>query len=273
MSYCPCLVLVLVLGLVEVSGSPPGSTTVFVAHQRDPQGVKYSCFRAPALRQTPNGTLIAFAEAGRPNAAVNDDCDAGNVHIVLRRSKDEGKTWSKILSVTQHEDGHYTGGASPIVDQHTGSIHLQYDRDNNEAFYVRSDDEGLTWTVPLNLSSMIIPQNGTTWYAPGPSGGLQSANGTLITATETCSGSECIVTAIRSTDGGASWGVSEPLPLVGQEPSIASRPDGRIIALTRSSTADVFNLAVSVDAGARTWKAMAPPALPNLTRIPDCSVS
>jgi sialidase-1 len=107
--------------------------------------VKYTCFRGPSLKKTKAGTLLAFASAGRKVSSSNSDCDSGDVHVVLKRSLDQGKSWGKILTVTEHEDGHYSGGSSPIIDEENGIIHLQYDRDNKQAMYTNSSDDGLTW--------------------------------------------------------------------------------------------------------------------------------
>ena len=66
----------------------------------------YYCFRIPALLFTASGTLLAFAEGRRGSCA-----DHGDVHIVLKRSSDSGRTWSN-LTVVHREDGHTIGEAS-----------------------------------------------------------------------------------------------------------------------------------------------------------------
>ena len=50
---------------------------------------EYACYRIPAIINTSNGTLLAFAEGRKL------DCgDFGKVDILLRRSNDGGKNWS-----------------------------------------------------------------------------------------------------------------------------------------------------------------------------------
>ena len=53
----------------------------------------YYCFRIPSLLVLPSGTLLAFAEGRadgcRPDVNVNRP-------IVVRASRDEGKTWGPI---------------------------------------------------------------------------------------------------------------------------------------------------------------------------------
>ena len=53
----------------------------------------YSTFRIPALLTTTNGTILAFAE-GRKHGSS----DTGDIDLVLKRSEDNGRTWSKIYA-------------------------------------------------------------------------------------------------------------------------------------------------------------------------------
>ena len=68
----------------------------------------YECFRIPSLLFTSKGTLLAFAE-GR--GLHSKSCaDRGDVHIVLKRSTDNGKSWSSLTVVhmeTNHTIGDY----------------------------------------------------------------------------------------------------------------------------------------------------------------------
>jgi sialidase-1 len=49
----------------------------------------YDNFRIPALIVTQKGTVLAFAE-GRAG-----DGDSGNIDLLIKRSTDNGKTWSE----------------------------------------------------------------------------------------------------------------------------------------------------------------------------------
>ena len=66
----------------------------------------YECFRIPSLLFTSRGSLLAFAE-GR--GLHSKSCaDHGDVHIVLKRSADNGNTWSD-LTVVHMEPNHTIG--------------------------------------------------------------------------------------------------------------------------------------------------------------------
>ena len=70
----------------------------------------YKCFRIPAILTASNGDLLAFAE-GR----VKGCNDYGDVEIVLRRSKDNGQTWS-ALEVVADNGPLQAGNPAPVVD-------------------------------------------------------------------------------------------------------------------------------------------------------------
>ncbi len=70
----------------------------------------YKSFRIPAIVKAKNGDLLAFCE-GR----INGGSDFGNIKIVLKRSNDEGKTWSALQIVASNENLH-AGNSAPVVD-------------------------------------------------------------------------------------------------------------------------------------------------------------
>ena len=78
----------------------------------------YGCFRIPAIVSTTQGTLLAFAEGRKNNCG-----DAGDIDLVLKRSLDGGKTWSR-LSVVWNDAENTCGNPVPVVDQRTGKIIL-----------------------------------------------------------------------------------------------------------------------------------------------------
>ncbi|MGW7254442.1 exo-alpha-sialidase [Streptomyces sp. NPDC054834] len=219
----------------------------------------YACFRIPAIVRTAKGTLLAFAEGRVLNCG-----DAADIDIVVKRSADGGRTWSPLRVVTEGA-GDTHGNPAPIVDRATGRVllaetyntgrtdsgscqvpcdrtpHLQY-----------SDDDGLTWSEPRDLSPEILPPDWNSWYATGPVHGIQLTRGrhagrlVFGVNTETWNGSR--VTAnhaalIVSDDDGDHWraGATDTWPIAAdgtfrQKPSeltLTERADGSVLVSGR----------------------------------------
>ncbi|MFF4561138.1 exo-alpha-sialidase [Streptomyces sp. NPDC001435] len=219
----------------------------------------YACFRIPAVVQTTDGTLLAFAEGRVLNCG-----DAADIDIVVKRSTDGGRTWGP-LRVVNEGAGDTHGNPAPIVDRETGRILLAetYNTGRTDAASCSvpcdrtphlqySDDDGLTWSKPRDLSPEILPADWNSWYATGPVHGLQLTRGkdagrlVFGVNTETWDGSR--VTAnhgalIVSDDGGDHWriGATDTWPIAEdrtfrQKPSeltLTERVDGSLLVSGR----------------------------------------
>ncbi|WP_328937180.1 exo-alpha-sialidase [Streptomyces tauricus] len=242
-------------------GAAPGKAAAFEQQVlfKASQDPGYACFRIPAVVKTTKGTLLAFAE-GR----VNDCSDAGDIDLVLKRSTDGGRTWGP-LQIINEGAGDTHGNPAPMVDRRTGRIVLAetYNTGRTDGgncavpcdrtpHMQHSDDDGLTWSEPRDLSDEILPAHWNSWYATGPVHGIQLSRGKhagrLVFAvnTETWDGSQ--VTAnhaalIVSDDGGDHWriGATDSWPIAQdgtfrQKPSemtVTERADGTILVSGR----------------------------------------
>lgn len=126
----------------------------------------YKSFRIPAIVRSPNGELLAFAE-GR----VGGSGDFGDIDIVLKRSRDNGKTWSAIEVVADY-DKLQAGNPAPVVDLTDpefpkGKLFLFYNTGNNhegevrkgnglrEVWFKTSVDSGISWSAPVNITTQV----------------------------------------------------------------------------------------------------------------------
>jgi len=126
----------------------------------------YNCYRIPAIITAKNGDLLAFAE-GR----VLGCNDFGNVDIVLKRSTDQGKTWSAIQVVADNGTMQ-SGNPAPVLDRYDarftdGRIFLFYNngiasehatRMGNglrTVLYKTSIDHGITWSESTDITSSV----------------------------------------------------------------------------------------------------------------------
>ncbi|QRP50120.1 sialidase family protein [Amycolatopsis sp. FDAARGOS 1241] len=97
-------------GLAALPAAPASAdvASAFV-FQANTEG--YDCFRIPAVVKAHDGELLAFAEGRK----TGPDClDAGDVDVVLKRSQDNGKTWSAPV-IAVHGCGDTKDNAVPIV--------------------------------------------------------------------------------------------------------------------------------------------------------------
>jgi len=230
----------------------------------------YACFRIPAIIQSGNGTLLAFAEARKKGCS-----DTGDIDIVLRRSSDNGKTWGTLQMVWDAGDD-VAGNPAPVFDAATGTIWLlttwnlgsdeesqiiaQTSRDTRRIFVLRSDDQGATWSKPNDITADVkLPA--WTWYATGPVHGIQLQNGShkgrmMIPCDHIEAGTKKYYShVIWSDDHGKSWqlGGSTPQDQV-NECTVAELPDGRLMLNMRNYDRKMKNRQVSISGdGGKTW--------------------
>ena len=80
----------------------------------------YDCFRIPALVFTGRGTVLAFAEGrGKRTRSCSDH---GDVHIVVKRSSDNGTSWSNLSVVYEEYPKHTIGNPAPVVEKQSGKV-------------------------------------------------------------------------------------------------------------------------------------------------------
>ncbi|MEU9448047.1 sialidase family protein [Streptomyces sp. NPDC048277] len=150
----------------------------------------YASFRIPAVVVSRTGTVLAFCE-GR----VNSSADYGHIDIVLKRSGDGGRTWGP-LQVAAGNGTDLAGNPAPVVLD-TGRILLVHvrsaasatedailrgrvsDADGRRVWVQHSDDDGVTWSVPKEITKSV-KRDGWRWYATTPGHGLQLRSGRVV---------------------------------------------------------------------------------------------
>ena len=71
----------------------------------------YSNYRIPSIITAADGTLLAFCEARKDHRG-----DSGNIDLILKRSTDNGATWSSP-QVVWDAGPDTAGNPCPVVDQ------------------------------------------------------------------------------------------------------------------------------------------------------------
>ncbi|WP_117884379.1 sialidase family protein [Aureibaculum luteum] len=146
----------------------------------------YKCFRIPAIVTTNEGTLLAFAEGRKKGCS-----DTGNIDLVMKRSEDNGQTWSNLMVIWDDGDN-VCGNPAPVVDKITGAVHLlstwnlgedhEFEiiagksKDSRRIYTLTSTDDGKSWSTPKEITTSVKKEN-WTWYTTGPVHGIQLENG------------------------------------------------------------------------------------------------
>ena len=146
----------------------------------------YKCFRIPAIIKCTNDDLLAFAEARK-----NGCSDTGDIDLVMKRSKDNGKTWSGLKMIWD-DSLNVCGNPAPVLDTKTGNLHLlltwnlgedheseiieQTSIDTRRVYVLSSSDHGNNWSTPREITS-TTKESTWTWYATGPGSGMQVSTG------------------------------------------------------------------------------------------------
>jgi sialidase-1 len=166
---------------------PPTASATVEQHLVYKSGTEgYHTFRIPSIVKAPNGDLLAFCE-GRKNSPS----DRGDIDILLRRSRDGGRTWGGIQVVW--DDGENTcGNPCAVVDETTGALWLLLshnigtDREKEilagagagtrTVWVSHSTDHGETWSAPEEITAATKAAD-WGWYATGPGVGVQIKHG------------------------------------------------------------------------------------------------
>lgn len=233
-------------------------------------------YRIPGLVVTPKGTVLAYSEARRNNSS-----DWGEIEIHLRRSTDGGKTWADSQHIAHHgarlegnprkaeggEKEQTVNNPVAIVDRETGAIEFLYCINYARCYSMRSTDDGLTWSQPVDITASFEPFRAKyDWkvIATGPGHGIQLKSGRLVVPIWLAYGAvgdhnPSAAGTLYSDDHGKTWQAGDLcLPNEGDygdpnETMITELSDGRVMLVSRSvSKANRKLITTSAD-GATGW--------------------
>lgn len=213
-------------------------------------------YRIPTLVYSQKGTLLAFAEA-----RVGGTSDWTGMSLVMSRSSDKGKTWEplKKLASSEKQPVH---NAVAIIPDDSSKIHFLYCQNYNQTFYMESDDDGQTFSEPLDITYVFDdykPEFKFRVLATGPGHGIQLDNGRLIVPIwlgRRHNHRPQVASVIYSDDHGKNWHNSEVIlgSLVNAgESSAVQLADGSVLLNIRNE-AEVCRRATSIsNDGATNW--------------------
>ncbi|HHE72017.1 MAG TPA: exo-alpha-sialidase [Chloroflexi bacterium] len=264
------------------AGGPPGgqgcgsqtegadSTPIFQARLFVSGVGGYHTCRIPALITTKAGSLLAFCE-GRKHSRS----DSGDIALLVRRSADLGNSWSD-QQVVWDDAGNTCGNPCAVVDEDTGVIWLlmtwnlgedrepeiieRTSRDTRRVFVTYSEDDGLTWAPPREITEEVKRPD-WTWYATGPGVGIQIREGLhagrLVIPCDhiEADSKACYSHVILSDDHGQTWRLGGRTPQPGvNECQVTELTGGRLMLNMRNydRTQQARKVSISEDGGT-TW--------------------
>ena len=277
------LFAILLISSLSISAQTPFSV-VYTSGQEG-----HKTYRIPAIIKNKQGHLLAFAE-GR----VHGSGDFGDIHIVLKMSRDQGRTWSAPQTLVDY-DSLQAGNPTPVLDTSDprfpqGRIFLFYNTGNNheneiregkglrEVWYKTSTDGGLTWSTAVNITSQVHRPNQPArnpsytfkedWrhYANGPGHGMQFTQGPhagriLIAANHSEGprgerGSDYRAHSFYTDDHGATFHLGASISIPGSNESSATEiSGGRLMMNIRNQRGDIRQRIIGLsDDGGATWK-------------------
>ena len=215
-----------------------------------------SCYRIPALVTAPNGDLIAAIDERVPSCG--DLKWSKDINIVIRRSSNNGKSWSVIETVVDFPLGLSASDPSMIVDEITKEIFMFYnymdldkEKDIYYLHYVKSKDNGKSWSEPVDITSQIAKPSWHTDFKFITSGrGIQTSSGKLL---------HCMVNLnsgmhlFGSDDHGKTWAFIDTPISPANESKVVELVDGSwmVNARTNDKKGNRFSH-TSIDEG-KTW--------------------
>ena len=278
------IALSLLLASADLGAAPKLAETPAVAVFEAKKNLPHASVRIPALLMTAKGTLLAVAEA-RDKATDQ----AGN-DLVVAVSRNQGKAWSKpAVAYEQGDDS--CNNPCLVQDAKSGRVFLFFqtfpaggkefgglpvgpkDPKGNRIKVVSSDDEGATWSKPVDVSDALKPDNAVT-CASGPGVGIQLRTGKfagrLVIPFNSQDAKRNFVNWVAfSDDAGKTWKRGENVPQEGMqlnEVQVAETAEGAVYLNSRRwKGAPLRKTAWSQDGGATWSQAADDAALPEPT--------
>lgn len=241
----------------------------------------FSLYHIPGIVVTAKGTVLAWCEARKRAAGVSDWDD---IRLLMRRSTDDGKTWSPAKSIA-NVDGPKTKNPfalkmknvdaddvtynNPVmIADKDGTVHMLFCLEYMRCFYQRSDDDGLTFSKPVEITATFESfKKDYDWkvLATGPNHSIQLKTGRLIVPVWLSTGTggnahrPSVTATIYSDDQGKTWKAGDiAVPCTDEwinpnETVAIELNDGRVMLNVRSESKAHRRLVTISKDGATGW--------------------
>ena len=195
--------------------------------------------RIPGVVLSKRGTLLSFCEARAGH-------DRSRTDLVLKRSKDGGKTWGPLQLVMKARAAlDALVNPCPVVDTATGTIYcfLTLFPDGDvpirewearkrygviRTLITKSTDDGITWTSPVDITEQITDVKTDIEKKTGPGAGIQTSDGRLVIPYGIGPELESKAMIIYSDDHGETWKAGGRTNSTSTETQIVELNDGSL---------------------------------------------
>ncbi|GAB5554245.1 MAG: exo-alpha-sialidase [Saprospiraceae bacterium] len=236
-------------------------------------------YRIPGLATTNQGTLISVYDIRRNGSVdLQEDVDVG-----MNRSTDGGQTWEPMKVIMdmgewggrpQKENG--VGDPAILVDKTTGTIWVaalwlhghpgerawfasqkgMTPQETGQFLLVKSTDDGITWSEPINITSQI---KNPDWHLllDGPGKGITMEDGTLVFPAQFKDENQIPhATIIYSKDRGETWTIGTGAKSKTTEAQVVELSDHSLMLNMRDDRGrngtGARSIAITKDLG-KTW--------------------
>ena len=207
---------------------------------------EYKLHRIPGIIVTSRGTVIIYNEARREGQSDWDTID-----IFMQRSTDCGDTFGEPITLVTGTEEFKTSNNPCMVEDKNGRLHLLYCRDytvnGGGAWHRYSDDDGLTWSEPDEVTYATRPELHNV-FAFGPGHAICTSDGTLLVpvwfvpkdaGVALHEHMPSVISTFYSKDNGVSWQMGDIIPSTEEvespnETVAVELSDGRIMFDIRS---------------------------------------
>lgn len=285
------LLAIALLLTLPTRAAEPVKTDLFELHAGG-----YFTYRIPGIVVTAKGTILAYCEARK-----SSDLDWGTIDILMRRSTDGGATFDaprKIVDppavpknpvalakgMLDKSTGVTVNNCVLFADAKGGAVHAVYCVEYHHCFYMRSDDDGLTFSKPVEITSAleeVRPKFDWKTFGVGPGHGIILNSSRLLAPVWISNGKgtnghhPSVLSSIYSDDDGKTWHAGDvlfgdkevPDP---NETTAVELADGSVMFNTRTESPRHCRMVMTSKDGAHGWS---PPRFDDALFDPICFAS